>query len=52
MIHTTDAEAQAATSAGLSDQEELKTLVAEIPSLNKLKNFLMIPLDFEKVVII
>ena len=52
MIHTTDAEAQAAASSGLTDQEELEALATEIPPLNKLKNFLMISLDFEKVIII
>ena len=49
MIHTTDAEAQAAREAAVVDENELETLKASLPSPDKLKDLNMTALDFEKV---
>ena len=49
MIHTTDAEAQAARDSAVADQDEIVALKTAIPSVDQLKGFSMKPLEFEKV---
>ena len=51
VIHTTDAEAQAATNAA-GDTDEMTIIENSLPSLQQLKDLKMTPLDFEKVIII
>lgn len=48
VIHTTDAEAEAAAS-GVCDEEKLEAVQKAIPSLEALKGLTLTPLDFEKV---
>ena len=48
VIHTTDAEAQAASQVG-HDEEELEAAQKAIPPLSELKGLKMSPLEFEKV---
>uniref|UniRef100_A0A1X7VSA6 E1 ubiquitin-activating enzyme n=1 Tax=Amphimedon queenslandica TaxID=400682 RepID=A0A1X7VSA6_AMPQE len=48
VIHTTDAEAQAAREAAVVDENELETLKASLPAPDKLKDLNMTALDFEK----
>ena len=48
VIHTTDAEAQAASMYG-HDEEELEVAQRAIPAITTLKDLKMTPLEFEKV---
>ncbi|XP_019850641.1 PREDICTED: ubiquitin-like modifier-activating enzyme 1 isoform X3 [Amphimedon queenslandica] len=48
VIHTTDAEAQAASNAVTSDTDEMTAIENSLPSLQELKDLKMTPLDFEK----
>lgn len=49
VIHTTDAEAEAAATSGGGDQNEVETLISQLPASNDLKELKLVPLDFEKV---
>ncbi len=48
-IHVNDAEAEADTSSSHVDENEVDGLVKKIPSLDKLKDLKVVPLEFEKV---
>ena len=49
VIHTTDAEADAATSSAVCDDEKLKMVQKAVPPVSSLKDLTLKPLDFEKV---
>ena len=49
VIHTTDAEAEAASSNGSGDENELETLISTVPPVKELKDLKIVPLEFEKV---
>ena len=49
VIHTTDAEAQAAAGAATVDDDELEKLVSLLPSEDSIKGVKMTKLEFEKV---
>lgn len=49
VIHTTDAEAKAASEAATVDENELETVKGTIPPVDQLKDLTMIQLEFEKV---
>ena len=49
VIHTTDAEAKAASEAATVDENELETVKGAIPPVDQLKDLTMFQLEFEKV---